>query len=167
LLQHLEIVFIATNYEVDGDALQNKLNERNLDNAICRFEWLEALVRISMIKFPLQNRISDALDRLMEEHVLKGAKYLLTEQFRKEFVYTEAVDLALTPYISALEDIFSEYSRGKLLHMKKVLDLDNYLSLLGAARLIDNELTRDEACRCFVNSKLTRFQSSLPYNPNH
>lgn len=47
-LSHLDTIFVSTNFEEEK---QSKLSDANLDGALMRFEFLEALVRVARLKF--------------------------------------------------------------------------------------------------------------------
>lgn len=47
-LSHLDTIFVATNFEEEK---QSKLSDANLDGALMRFEFAEALVRVARLKF--------------------------------------------------------------------------------------------------------------------
>jgi hypothetical protein len=46
--------------------------------------------------------------------VVKGAKFQFNEEFRVEYVYTEAVDIALKPHLATLQGVFDEYSTKRI-----------------------------------------------------
>lgn len=65
-LSTIDRLFIATNYEIEDNA-------ENPDRALNRFEFFEILIRIANVKFRetgIVHSYSDALEKLLKEHVL-------------------------------------------------------------------------------------------------
>jgi hypothetical protein len=99
----------AANYE-EGivDSADNAAND---DASLMQFELYEVLVRLAFSKFILSKEMSDAsdaVDRLMSEHVLPNlpAEALVDpNEFRFKRMYTQEVEevlVAYHPFISAV-----------------------------------------------------------------
>jgi len=154
----LDTIFIATN--VTLTAMPN-----NDDNAIERFEMLEALVRIAMKKYvegkPKDERPSpaDAVDKLLNDHVLKHAQRLDMNQFRLEKFYTETCETILKPHMKALSIIFEGYNTSparKLGAQKATLymPMKDYMKMFMDIGYIDDQFVSRCVKISFVQSKL-------------
>jgi hypothetical protein len=96
----LNAMFLATNYE-DGDAMSQREQEENNDNALMRFEWIEILVRVAIAKFIQDKRmtedISTAMEYLCRYHLdtMPAEATLDVNVFRRTRFYSEEMDLLL------------------------------------------------------------------------
>lgn len=96
----LNAMFLATNYE-DGDAMSQREQEENADNALMRFEWIEILVRVSIAKFiqdkHMTDDISTAMEYLCRYHLdtMPPEATLDVNIFRRQRFYNEDMDFLL------------------------------------------------------------------------
>ena len=77
-LATIDRVFIATNVELEK-------NDDNPDKALCRYEFMEILVRLANRKYKepgILKTHSESLERLLNEHVIPYAKPHPWQQFR-------------------------------------------------------------------------------------
>jgi len=84
----LDRVFIATNVEIE------QLDD-NPDRALCRYELYEILIRIAGVKFKDTRMCAtypEALEKLMEEYILKFAYNPSWQEFRDEELWTLEVN---------------------------------------------------------------------------
>jgi hypothetical protein len=103
-------VLQATNYEegVEGSTE----NDANDDAALMQFELYEVLVRIAFSKFIVSKEMSDAsdaVDRLVAEHVLPNlpAEALVDpNEFRFKRMYTQEVEEVLVMYHPFIAAVF-------------------------------------------------------------
>ena len=91
---HLDTIFVSTNFEADKKAETSKAN---CDLALCRFEWLEAIMRVAKAKFcdpKVSPDIRAAVDKLWIGHItprLPPEAILDRDDFRRERLYTREV----------------------------------------------------------------------------
>ena len=85
----------------------------NKKNALCRFQFLDALSQFAYIKF-VQTKVcssnAEAVEKLLTEHVLPASDMKTQKVFRDGHIYTEAVDVVLRRNLGSLESLFSQYS---------------------------------------------------------
>mgnify|MGYP000397715932 CR=1 FL=1 len=68
-VKSLIIVYLQADEDEAEDDAQGKMNDDNPDNAINRFEWMEAVVRIAVERYPtVPTKVRPAL---ASEHVLR------------------------------------------------------------------------------------------------
>ncbi|GMH33362.1 hypothetical protein BSKO_01196 [Bryopsis sp. KO-2023] len=126
-LSHLDTIFISTNFEEDKTS---DLSGANVDDALMRFEFVEAIVRVARLKFidsqtnPEMRAVSDAdairkLHKTMESKVCWGAKFEVKHQ---------------TPYRS--------------------MQIENWMKLLSDSGLLHPYFTFREARIAFVWSRM-------------
>jgi hypothetical protein len=117
-------------------------DEANADDALVQFELYEVLVRLAFAKFinsKEMNDASDALDRLMEEHVLSNVpEEVLVDpnEFRFNRMYTEEVEELLLKHDDFLQAIF------------QVLNLARIPALWCPWKPLQKSLTPEDLCRC-------------------
>ncbi|KAK3240414.1 hypothetical protein CYMTET_49742 [Cymbomonas tetramitiformis] len=92
----IDMAFTITNYEEDGN---DDLNDANDDLALMRFEFVEILTRVAILKYGAGQSVwepSDALIMLLEENIFNNMPTELDKApnvFRNERLYTEEVDM--------------------------------------------------------------------------
>jgi hypothetical protein len=100
----------ATNFK-EG-AAGTKEDDANDDNALMQFELYEILVRVAFAKYILSKEVagpSDAVERLMDEHVLPNlpAEALVDpNEFRFKRLYCHEVEEALVEHHDILDAVF-------------------------------------------------------------
>ena len=96
----LNSMFIAINHE-DEDAMTEQEQQENDDNALMRFEWIEAIVRMAIAKF-IQDKnmtedVSDAVNLLCMYHLstIPPEAIVNSNEFRRDRFYNEEMDACL------------------------------------------------------------------------
>jgi hypothetical protein len=95
--------FIAVN--VDFDDLDD-----NPQQELCRYEFLEIIVRLAMCKYqdlPLTQ--AEMTQKMIEEHIFKYADPSLAIKFRREKLYTNEVNNILEANLSNCQELFKKY----------------------------------------------------------
>ena len=91
--------------------------ETNDDNALCRFEFMEMLVRIAKGKFidyGSETSLSAALERLIQEYVLPmGPRLVPWNSFRVEQMHANEVNDLLEVNLGGLRKLFDALARSK------------------------------------------------------
>jgi hypothetical protein len=169
----IDTVFIATNVELEeqGD------NDENADNAVERFEFLEAVVRIALVKFfkkPVRGAPmavcaspAEATERLLQKHLAPHGERQDPREFREDVLYTERMEDAFTPYLRALRGIFEKHARQK--QKTYMLSLANLVKLLSKASYLKKEQTeqvkrRTAHCPTHPHTH-THIHTHLPTHP--
>jgi len=134
----LNAMFLATNYE-DGDAMSQREQEENADNALMRFEWIEILVRVSIAKFiqdkHMTDDISTAMEYLCRYHLdtMPPEATLDVNIFRRQRFYNEDMDFLLRKYANFLESVFRCY---KAKNSSKYFWMEHWMTLLDTLQLV-------------------------------
>ena len=101
--QDVDRQFIATNYDEAG-------LEDNEENSLCRYEFLEILVRLAKTKYHekgICKTISASLEKILYEHVLPNhAMSIMGQQFRDDQLWTLEIDDLFKANMEALNHIF-------------------------------------------------------------
>jgi len=120
-------VFIAANFEEDADS---SLGQTNDDLALMRFEFLEALTRVALLKFGKEQGVSDVSDsvRMLLEAMQPKLPQLVKQDsnvFRVR-LYSQAVAETFEEYLPILQALYA-FFRSK--NHKKCLHLEHWLGL--------------------------------------
>lgn len=123
-LATVDRLFIATN--TNAGAQSGMKNEQGL----CRFDFLEILVRLSGAKFRdpgIVPTISEALDKLIQENVFPNADEIDWQRFREEELYNTECHLLFHKNETELKKVFNHFTHGqkKQLNGKDVIELIN------------------------------------------
>ena len=136
----LDAVFVATNVEINAPEFEG-LNDKNQDNAIERFEFLEAVLRLALLLYKgLAKRMAPAavLQKFLDDKLLPKCSFVEPNTFRTEQLYNEEVEVSLEPELENLRAIHADFataSRGtKGLPM---LSMKEYVALLTEGNFID------------------------------
>ena len=154
---HCDTLFITANYE-------DKADNKNDNNALMRFEFLEVIVRLAVMKFGGGQAetwdISDNITRLINNLILPSMPPMAVQdedEYRRKRLYCEDMDLL---YEKKLELIKAVYSRYRLPPREggvraKMINLDDWMALFEDIHLIDEYFTmRDLKC-CFCFARMT------------
>ena len=184
---HVDAVFVAADAEEQVDerkirasggggkqaaAAQRKQNEQNVDRALMRFEWLQALVRIAVIKYAKEESteqggaeasgptLAPALERLLTEAVLPKVPVEAlhdSDVFRRQRLYTHEVAAVFARYDTSLKAVYETFSAAKFDARQtdtraraSLMELDEWTLLLQSAGLLDGLFTKRHASLCFV-----------------
>lgn len=163
----LDNIFISTNVE---DATrgapsreQKALNSANLDKALMRFEFLQAIVRLAIAKYLKGGGIKDAseaVEKLLEHDfgLLPAEARHDPEEFRTARLYMRDTHNILSKHEKNLRGIFEFYSLGDDQEGKtsagRRLSLQEWECFMHDCHLYDSpHFTRNEAALCFVWSQ--------------
>jgi hypothetical protein len=159
----LDVIFVAVNFEEAG----REDNDDNDDRELERFEYVECLVRVAIEKFQNKKKpdssmpFSQRVKSLMERHVVPNALTIIAQadgvdEFEEAM---EAEEEALSNIIFEnevlLRDLFFHYSKKNENErlIKRGLQMNAFLVLLGDAALLDPELTKLEAKQSFIDAQ--------------
>ena len=107
----LDMVFISSNYEEVSDAA-------NPDHALCRFEFIEAVLRLALIMFPpadSNDGPSVSVQKLFHACILPTVRDVLglrslhdpwSNLFRRKRLYAPAVDRTFRVFLAPLQRLF-------------------------------------------------------------
>lgn len=164
-----DTMFIICNYQPDKKSAEAAVN---MENAMMRYEVIEAICRIGLGKYGKGIETLDvagAIRMLLERNIvprLSPACSIDSNQFRNERLYNEEVDIVLKRNVKVLQAIYSRYrlkpSSGGL--RPKALKLDGFLQLMTDACLIDGQFTLAEASLCFLWSRMLVIDEIKDYN---
>eukprot|EP00947_MAST-08B_sp_MAST-8B-sp1_P001108 g1108.t1 len=137
----LDRIFVTVN-------VQKRKEDKNNSKAMTRFEFLEALVRIAMLKF-MQNgaetSVAKAFEKLCREHVAKLS--LDSNEFRSEKIYKEEVDTVFQDRLERLTGLFSA-AAGK----DQRMDIGEWSMLMELTEIYTAAFTEKQARIPFVLS---------------
>jgi hypothetical protein len=75
-MTEIDQIFVATNYDEDD-------NSENDEGSLCRYEFLEIIVRIAKVKFydkKIHPSISQATKHLLEDYILPNSSEVMSWQ---------------------------------------------------------------------------------------
>ncbi len=144
LLQSCE----ATNVELIDD-------KENPDNALARFELIEAIVRLAIAKYldsGTVNYPSEAVKLMFETNIKQFANMTMCDVWRKKELYFERIDQAFTPFLFNLRAIFNEFSTIRYMKIAlNILPKHLYYSLNILPNLLG--VRRGQKCKPYMQFK--------------
>jgi len=161
-------IFVASDVEDRGGRMsqeQKEFNSANIDRALMRFEWVQALVRIALAKYMKSENaagVGDALEKLFTERVLKMVPPEAlhdSDVFRRQRLYTREVHDVFTHHENNLRAIYEAFAAAiydqkagpsEARAKDKLMDLAEFELLLNAASLFDEDFTKRHASLCFL-----------------
>ena len=169
----LDLVFVLADAEERGNDIseeQRAKNAANVDRALMRFEFVQAVVRIAIakhVKSGATQSVAKATERLITESILpRVPREALhdSDVFRRSRLYTREVHEVFAVHnasLSALYEAFANANKSNNVRdtqaetraKDKVMDLGEWDMLLNMAQLIDDDFTRRQAALCFVWSQ--------------
>lgn len=159
----LDNAFIAANFEVVADP-------NNPDHSLVRYEFIEAVVRLSLVMYPPDPYVpggeARAVRTVCDSHILptmsamlgiQSADQIYSNDFRKNRMYNEPVDKALRSVEDELMMVYDRYS-GRYSapgEKKHFVSLDEWVEMCNDARLITPTFPERDAKLAFVWSNMT------------
>eukprot|EP00210_Caulerpa_lentillifera_P000601 g582.t1 len=154
-----DTIFIISNFVPDKKAPEHVVNN---EQALMRFEFVEAIVRIGILRYYKNGEAGDlasAIELLFENNIkrsLSAEMFVHSNIFRKNRLYVEEVDLLFKRHSNLLRAVYSRYrtkpAGGGLRH--KVVKLDGWLQLMEDTCLIDADFTLLDAQLCYLRSRM-------------
>ncbi|GIL66635.1 hypothetical protein Vafri_20126 [Volvox africanus] len=154
-----DTIFIVCNFQPDKKSAEAAVN---MENAMMRYEFLEAIVRLAIAKYGKGQQTDDlatAVTLLIERNILPnlvpGALHN-SNTFRTERLYNEEVDQVFKKHSVLLKALYSRYRLkpvgGGL--RPKVLKLDGWLQFASDSQLIDSQFTLQDAALSFLWARM-------------
>jgi len=114
--------------------------KRNVKKCLTRYEFLEAIARLSVAAFP-DNHPGAAVVAFVKGYLLPYAIRDHAESFRSRHkLYAEEVDLVYRQYLDNLEVVFDTYASFETFDAaEKTMPLQQYVEVIDAANLVANE----------------------------
>jgi hypothetical protein len=117
----IDNAFISVNY--DGEQLDN-----NDNRALCRYEFLEIVVRLAIVKFFICKKkptIVEALRELLENHIFANSCEVMPwQEFRDEHLWKIEIDQTLKSNKQGLDQLFRKLiGKERVFGKEQALDL--------------------------------------------
>eukprot|EP00949_MAST-11_sp_MAST-11-sp1_P004880 g4880.t1 len=155
-LRDLDNIFIAVN-------AQSEAEEENNSKALTRFEFVEAVVRLAMTRYPNPDkRISISFKQAASKHIVPcfHTDWHL-DAFRKNHLYTREVDdiLASKVYRLRLRKIYKKFvdaraSKDRQARNVRLLDIEGWTNMLKSADCFKKNFTKLTAAVAFAQSQM-------------
>eukprot|EP00798_Chlamydomonas_sp_ICE-L_P023776 gene23776-9335_t len=136
-----------------------------------RYEFLEALVRLAIAKYgrgQATEDVAEAVKMILEKNIaanLPAYATLKTNDFRKERLYNEEVDLVLKKHNVMLKALYSRYrmkpAGGGL--RTKSLKIEGWGQLMADAKLVDSQFTLVDSNMAFLWSRMLTIDEIKDY----
>ncbi|GMI13510.1 hypothetical protein TrLO_g6773 [Triparma laevis f. longispina] len=165
-LNAVDTIFIHANLKTKKPSFAEKAYGgvliKNTKHLMQRYQFIIALVRIAYAKNGGRNqrgKLNEALRVLFVDHILPNGQMITGDEYRKRFVYIEAIDKVLEAKGEELKKLYEKHSHTKipmmfipknLLH--KGMSLDEFLTMLDLADILDQTLSMREAKISYVGS---------------
>ncbi|GBG29209.1 Nucleotide-binding oligomerization domain-containing protein 1 [Hondaea fermentalgiana] len=152
--------FVAANVELKAESKQEqKAMEANPDNALCLYEFIEALMRLALRKFGDEKKSTriatsprEAFIWLLVDNIFPRCKRIRSNAFRRDKLYYYDVTVVLSTYRLKIDRLWKEYAgvTGANLLMKK----DHWLEMLAATGVSRAAYTQGDRKRGTLYSPL-------------
>ena len=157
VLQELGILWNLSN------APQSKGEKFNAGNGLCRYEFSEFLIRLSITQFIKTGKcssIKDAFSKLMNEYIQVGLKKYDQSSWHSEKYLKEDVDLFFKLHRPILESIFLKYAAlGK--GPTDRLNLHGFRTMCTEAGLVNDSFVMREIDMCYRQAMMTEVDEIL------
>ena len=132
----------------------------NAGNGLCRYEFMEILVRIANDRF-CRNKIcknaAEALEKMLNEHYLAVLKSYDNRVFRGQVLMVEEVDYFVKAHKVVFEALFKKYSGRKATPgQKPFTSLEELRMLCAEAGIISDSFTTREIDVCYSQAMTTQ-----------
>ncbi|CAG9334427.1 unnamed protein product [Blepharisma stoltei] len=159
----IDELYDVTDIGVNWNAIKSQVHKDqiyNAKNGICRYEFMEILVRIANDKY-IRNKVcstvGDAIEKLAQTHLIPVFSKYDSNKWRYEKYLVEDVDLALKVHKMILDAIFKKYSGKKTLPGKKpFVSVEEFRTLCADAQFIREGFTTRESDICYSLSMMTQ-----------
>ena len=132
----------------------------NSGSALCRYEFMEILVRICSDRYvrnKLYSTVAEGLQIMLQEHLIPFMQNYNSNKWRMEKYLCENVDLVLKCHKQILDSVYKKYSGKKAMPgQKPFMSLDEFKSLCNDAKIINDQFTSREVDLSFHLSMMTR-----------
>lgn len=139
---------------------KDKTQTNNSGNGLCRYEFLEIMVRIANDKFirnKITNNIVEAIMILFANNVESALSKYNTNTWRTEEYMTDNIDYLLRAYKPLLEHVYKKYSAKEFIPGKALsMSLSEFRSLCIDAKLINEHFTVREVDVCYNRAMMTQ-----------
>ncbi|CAD8165096.1 unnamed protein product [Paramecium pentaurelia] len=147
-LSDLDLKFIAT----CAASIEYKGNYRNPERALCRYQFMEFLVRVSDDKYLKQKQANNMVDSV--QMILDQCRPIMqqynAQKWRDERYFNEQCDDCLKYYKTLLNYVYNRYSIKKVKPgQKKFMCLDELHEICGQAGLFDEKFVDRDADLAF------------------
>ena len=144
-LATIDRIFIATNVELEK-------TDDNPPTALQRYEFMECLARIAQGKFKdsgIVKTLPEAIEKLLDEHVLKMGEKGEWQEFRDKQLWTCEVNDVFESNLDLLKKIYQSYLKP----MQKLMTQKDAESFM--MRDNDLQLIEKDAIYCYGLCKMT------------
>ena len=142
-----DTIFIAANVSGGHEDLDKAQRARNPDRSLTRYEFAEAVVRISIQKYFNKKQpneamrepsVSAALNRFVQKHVLPRAQYdRHATTFRKDVLWRQDVDAVVKERLPQLTKLYKHFhGRYALPGEVKFMSVEEFCEMLEGAGLL-------------------------------
>jgi hypothetical protein len=161
-LQDIDTIFIATNYT--SEKIKNSLN--NPERCIVRFQFLESLVRLAMVKYGGNSRNagsaglppSDSVEKMIRSDLAPYSDQIKNLEFRHNMLYGSIpINDLYKEHYDELERVYKLYAASidlPLPGQKKVMSVREFQAVVDGLKLGKvYGLTERETLRIFLSSQ--------------
>jgi calmodulin len=150
-IRDIDQIFVKVNVQTRGA-------EQNHQKALQRFEFLEAIVRLALMRYRTLKTEPEKLKTFLEKHLVAHAdQSWSSENFRREFVYTEDVHKVLYKRIIGLKKIYKENSAtaGPTEDYIELMTLKEFLKLMGSVDIVSKaDYSYRKAVDAYIQSQM-------------
>lgn len=132
----------------------------NAGNGLCRYEFMEIIVRIAndrYVRHKVAKNPAEALEKLIDEHLKELLPSYDNRVFRQEKYMIEEIDYFIKAHKVVFEALFKKYSGRKAVPgQKPFMSLDEFRMLCVDTGMISESFTTREIDVCYSQAMMTQ-----------
>ncbi|CAD8178213.1 unnamed protein product [Paramecium octaurelia] len=164
-LSDLDLKFIAT----CAASIETKRNHRNPERALCRYQFMEFLVRVSIDKYlehKLANNIAESVQMLLDQCRPIMQKFD-AQKWRDEKYFNKQCDDCLKFYKPMLYSVYQKYCIKKVKSgQKKYINLENLGKIWAKTATIYDQFEQNLAFNLSIPSQIDEIESDRIFQMN-
>eukprot|EP00347_Sterkiella_histriomuscorum_P006493 403352557 len=154
-LSDVDVEFIATNVSSN---YQGKLKHMNPDRHLCRFEFLELIVRFAITKFKKQkitNSITQMVEKLFSDNLSEFFSQFSSQNWRDERLWNRECEQVFEYFLPMVKALFQKFSiPGK--NKFAAIGYDQFLKIIQCSMIVSQYLPPREISVAFNQSMMTQ-----------
>ncbi|CAK78575.1 unnamed protein product (macronuclear) [Paramecium tetraurelia] len=164
-LSDLDLKFIAT----CAASFETERNHRNPERALCRYQFMEFLVRVSMVKYlehKLANNIAESVQLLLDQCRPIMQKFD-AQKWRDERYFNKQCDYCLKHYKPKLYSVYYKYCVKKVKSgQKKYMNLENLRKIWVKTTKLDDNHEQNSTFNLSIASQIDELESDRIFQMN-
>lgn len=123
----------------------------NPTNSLVRYQMLELLIRIAMVKFPAMPTEGQAFEKICEDYLIPKMDKNDQTIWRRQNTLTESTDNVMKAFRPVFKHLFKEYGKPKIGGHRLYMSLDEFEILCQETGILQDGLCTTAQVRLCYN----------------